>query len=1127
MSYSIKDAFKSLEQLEEETKLAKSSKLTEDFKVGDKIKIVNMQGEPQYTGKKGEITHIDDLGQLHGTWGGVAIIPEEDDIEIIEEDIKDKEPQTAKKVDGGYEIDDFGKKKLLKNYTKKDVEKLGFKVDEMYEPIYSFKTLKFTDKTSNGLDIIKIFRDLHDDRVHVIAYEPEVKDYVVGLGYSFDSGSWNQGWYDFRSVKDAVKELNRRYNVEEITIDEIKDKIEKPLEEDTVKKGDKWVNKGKEGTHGEFKTKKEADAQRKAMFAKKRVSEARGVGKGQSLDKYFKIVNNYNDPYNQVKEEDLDLLLKIKTEIIRYVPKSAYEERDKENLLNIIEHIISESKYGSSNERIDIKEAKDSKLEKEGIQYFGTKNQFNYDKLQLRIDHDNKTYQLGAFTHIAKRQTVSGPELRRIIKRLEDAGYKKISDVEEDLSVSKHMDLIDFIEKTIKDTKDVLNEESEVVSYFDLDNTLSVIFVWEDGYEKNNPNYIYSQDGEYVLTAGVGVYKEDAGGSYYIIPYNPDSYEVYDDFNAVYTDDTPRALANRLLQQYNDIINTYDVKKDGKLYPKEVEETEDDKIAYSSIKENKRVGLKSIKKTYLEEDIESEIKAYLDWCKENNKDASNGKVFLDYCQKFNIGKSKDSSKEDDLEEGHKNSKYSLSEIKDAVEYAFGLTGKERDDYIKNTSTETLDALVDDFKANAKKSFFADSLKKDCKNKVDDTNLSEENNDEKCNDMKSCLDRAVKQLASTKESLNQDNKKPLKENIGNYKIILSPRANSRGEFCVRVYENLKIDINKSFYTKDYNEALEQFKQISAKLKQALNEGEHHFKCCICGKEVDGWGNNPWPVKEEGECCDDCNSNEVIPARIFQIYKNLNPKKEIKEDTSTGYIGNAKIVDKLPKVGDLYDDNPDHNRQNYYVIKINDKGTKDGYRIYDIVGQDKEDTDKNLGDNIDVLHYSVAIKECLKEDKQFSLRDANGVEEAKNYLNTKKEDELEQVVDVDADNPEQLKTSYIGDILLRCRDCRTVKFENPEDVVKDENSTSTEETQQETLYNVGEECPHCGSTKGYTIAGQVVVADMNLTQQDEETSDSTPTDTAPADSTPTKQQVENEPSTEVEDEIIDDEIVDSEE
>lgn len=45
-------------------------------------------------------------------------------------------------------------------------------------------------------------------------------------------------------------------------------KVTKKIQEDTVKnsKG-KWVNKGEEGTHGEFDTKKEADAQRKAMYA--------------------------------------------------------------------------------------------------------------------------------------------------------------------------------------------------------------------------------------------------------------------------------------------------------------------------------------------------------------------------------------------------------------------------------------------------------------------------------------------------------------------------------------------------------------------------------------------------------------------------------------------------------------------------------------------------------------------------------------------------------------------------------------------------------------------------------------------------------------------------------------------
>ena len=40
------------------------------------------------------------------------------------------------------------------------------------------------------------------------------------------------------------------------------------------------------------------------------------------------------------------------------------------------------------------------------------------------------------------------------------------------------------------------------------------------------------------------------------------------------------------------------------------------------------------------------------------------------------------------------------------------------------------------------------------------------------------------------------------------------------------------------------------------------------CCICGKEFEGYGNNPYPVVEEegAKCCDDCNEGIVIPARI---------------------------------------------------------------------------------------------------------------------------------------------------------------------------------------------------------------------------------------------------------------------
>lgn len=52
-------------------------------KVGDIIKIIYMDGESSYNGKEGIVTNIDDIGQLHGTWGGCAINLEYDKIIIL------------------------------------------------------------------------------------------------------------------------------------------------------------------------------------------------------------------------------------------------------------------------------------------------------------------------------------------------------------------------------------------------------------------------------------------------------------------------------------------------------------------------------------------------------------------------------------------------------------------------------------------------------------------------------------------------------------------------------------------------------------------------------------------------------------------------------------------------------------------------------------------------------------------------------------------------------------------------------------------------------------------------------------------------------------------------------------
>ena len=53
-------------------------------KIGDRIRINHLEGEDnRYDGKEGIVTRIDDMGQLHGTWGGLAVIPDEDDYTII------------------------------------------------------------------------------------------------------------------------------------------------------------------------------------------------------------------------------------------------------------------------------------------------------------------------------------------------------------------------------------------------------------------------------------------------------------------------------------------------------------------------------------------------------------------------------------------------------------------------------------------------------------------------------------------------------------------------------------------------------------------------------------------------------------------------------------------------------------------------------------------------------------------------------------------------------------------------------------------------------------------------------------------------------------------------------------
>lgn len=54
----------------------------ENVKPGDVIHIYCMYGEPEYTNREGVVRSIDDMNQIHGSWGGLAL-QFDDDWEII------------------------------------------------------------------------------------------------------------------------------------------------------------------------------------------------------------------------------------------------------------------------------------------------------------------------------------------------------------------------------------------------------------------------------------------------------------------------------------------------------------------------------------------------------------------------------------------------------------------------------------------------------------------------------------------------------------------------------------------------------------------------------------------------------------------------------------------------------------------------------------------------------------------------------------------------------------------------------------------------------------------------------------------------------------------------------------
>lgn len=113
-------------------------------------------------------------------------------------------------------------------------------------------------------------------------------------------------------------------------------------------------------------------------------------------------------------------------------------------------------------------------------------------------------------------------------------------------------------------------------------------------------------------------------------------------------------------------------------------------------------------------------------------------------------------------------------------------------------------------------------------------------------------------------------------------------------------------------------------------------------------------------------------------------------------------------------------------------------------------------------------SVYLQEAFKaldsilNEEDFNLGTIDGVKDAEEFLNDEEEIDFTDVMDPEATTEEEVKDSYVGDVILDCTVCHSKVYKSPDEVHIDE---------EEGLANTDEECPYCYSTDGYTIIGEV--------------------------------------------------------
>ena len=180
-----------------------------------------------------------------------------------------------------------------------------------------------------------------------------------------------------------------------------------------------------------------------------------------------------------------------------------------------------------------------------------------------------------------------------------------------------------------------------------------------------------------------------------------------------------------------------------------------------------------------------------------------------------------------------------------------------------------------------------------------------------------------------------------------------------------------------------------------------ELEDEHKCCICGEPIEGHGNNPFPVKTEGDCCDKCNAEVVIPARIEKM-KAAASEKVNEELTETESEEVKPTSEESEEVKPTSEESEEESLEEKEVKELTEDEKREIVLQW-LTNNFEEDQVEEVLDilNMEIVEDDDEEESAEDEDAAEDKKGSNEAEEAEENIENSDEEDSEQKEETEED------------------------------------------------------------------------------------------------------------------------------